>query len=648
MSIVGAVISLVTAVFALLAWRAASRHDVGDGDPSVGRGLQAVHTLVEGVAGSLRDEHDRLRSAQSSGFSDLRTSQAGELGHLRQEVQAQISGVQDLLRRSTAESGATLTSFSERSVERFDQAQERMSRQQAAELQSLREAVAEQVKQLVERSDALRQEIRAEQQRAAEAGRLAAEALAASQKTAIDELRTSLTERVSDLVQRSEAARDQQAEALRTAGEQTRHELAGFREELTATTAGQRQALADQQGSITQRLGELTATMTQEQHTARRELQTNLQSMTESNEQKLERMRETVAEKLDATLGDRLNSSFQQVTSQLESVHKGLGEMQTLAQGVGSLQRTLTNVKTRGAWAELHLEALLSDVMTPDQYRRQWRVVPDSNEVVDCAIKLPGGEDGTPVWLPIDSKFPTTSYEQLLAAHESGEGVDAAQKALLADIKREAASISRKYVRAPHTTDFAVMYLGTEGLFAEVVRHAGLLQLLRNEHRVVVAGPTTLTALLGSMSMGFRTLAIQERSSEVWRVLGKVKSEFEKSGAVWEKLEKQLLTAGKTAQSAGVRHRAIARSLHDVESTELPPRELGADAQFTIDTLEGRESLQDFDESFELEEASTTVADTTIIRQWARENGLPVSDRGRLADDVVREFHAAQEGQSAQ
>lgn len=302
-------------------------------------------------------------------------------------------------------------------------------------------------------------------------------------------------------------------------------------------------------------------------------LKLSLEELRTGNEQKLEQMRLTVDEKLQGTLEKRLGESFSLVSERLEQVQKGLGEMQTLASDVGGLKRVLTNVKSRGGWGEVQLAKQLEDLMTSDQYEENVAVTPGSSERVEFALKLPGRrEDHRPVYLPIDSKFPQEDYERLLDAQDGGdaEEISKAHKTLERVLVDEAKRIASKYIDPPHTTDFAMMYLPTEGLFAETIRRPGLTAKLQQDHRVMVMGPTTLGAMLSSLQMGFRTLAIEKRSSEVWQVLGEAKAEFMKYGDVWDKLGKQLETAQNTVKQAGVRTRAVERKLRDVETLEVP------------------------------------------------------------------------------
>lgn len=296
-------------------------------------------------------------------------------------------------------------------------------------------------------------------------------------------------------------------------------------------------------------------------------VENRLQMMQKDNNEKLEVMRATVDEKLHATLEKRLGESFAQVSDRLEQVHKGLGEMQTLAMGVGDLKKVLTNVKTRGTWGEVQLGNLLDQIMTPAQYDKNVAVRKRSAERVEYAIKLPNGPDEkTPLWLPIDAKFPIEDYQRLIAAREAGEVVliDSLSRDLENRVKSEARDIRTKYVSPPETTDFGIMYLPTEGLYAEITQRPGLQELLQQQYRVMVAGPSTIAALLNSLQMGFRTLAIEKRSSEVWQILSVVKNEFGKFGDLLDKTQKKLSEASNTIESAASKSRMIERKLDKV------------------------------------------------------------------------------------
>lgn len=283
---------------------------------------------------------------------------------------------------------------------------------------------------------------------------------------------------------------------------------------------------------------------------------------------KLEQMRQTVDEKLHATLEQRLGESFKLVSDRLEQVHRGLGEMQTLATGVGDLKRVLTNVKSRGTWGEVQLGALIEQTLTIEQYSKNIATRPNSRDIVEFAIRLPGQEEGKPVWLPIDAKFPVEDYQRLTDAQDRADlqEIESAAKALETRIKAEAKKIREKYIEPPYTTDFAILFLPTEGLYAEVLRRQGLLELLQNDFRVTVAGPSTFSAMLNSLQMGFKTLSIEKRSSQIWSTLGQVKTEFSKFGEAIEATKKRLDAASKQFEAVDIRTRKINRALSNVEA----------------------------------------------------------------------------------
>jgi len=343
---------------------------------------------------------------------------------------------------------------------------------------------------------------------------------------------------------------------LKTVGETStmqKHQLDAF--------AGQ---IASLRQSSEQRLDRLRETIEQ-----------RLKSLQDDNNLKLEKMRATVDEKLQGTLEKRLGESFKLVSERLEQVHKGLGEMQTLASGVGDLKRVLTNVKTRGTWGEIQLGNLLEQFLTPEQYATNVATIEGSNNRVEFAVRMPSRDDhgNTSIWLPIDSKFPQEDYQRLIDASELADvdGVDAAGKALEARIKQSARDIRDKYIQPPGTTDFAILFIPTEGMFVELVRRPGLVDYLQRECRIVVAGPTTLAALLNSLQMGFRTLAIQKRSSEVWKLLSTIRDEFSKFGVQLDKVKKKLTEASNVVDQATGKTRTIARHLnrvHDAPADE--------------------------------------------------------------------------------
>ncbi len=352
-----------------------------------------------------------------------------------------------------------------------------------------------------------------------------------------------------------------------------REEMKQNREEMTNTLVrlmGEtRKDQNERQESIGKRIGELTDSNEKALGSMRDKVEERLKDIQDSNEKKLEKMRETVDEKLQKTLENRIGESFKRVSEHLEAVNKGLGEMQNLAIGVGDLKKVLSNVKTRGTWGEIQLGNILEQIMPHNQYGTNVATRPGSSERVEYAIKLPGPEDDPDacIWLPIDSKFPQEDYLRLVDASEAGDAdaVNQAATALKNSVLSSAKDIRDKYIDPPNTTDFAIMFLPTEGLYAEVLRQSGVVEQLQQDMRVVVAGPTTLSAILSSLRMGFRTLAIEKRSSEVWKVLRAVKTEFEKFGNLLIKLDNQLDTAKRTIEKTGVRTRAIERSLKEVE-----------------------------------------------------------------------------------
>lgn len=324
---------------------------------------------------------------------------------------------------------------------------------------------------------------------------------------------------------------------------------------------------ADALTVVTATIKEMTAGNETKQEALKQAVESRLDALRSDNSEKLEQMRVTVDEKLQGTLEARLGASFNQVNENLQRVYQSVGEMQTIATGVGDLKRVLTNVKSRGTWGEVTLGLLLEQVMTTDQYAENVEIRPNSGQRVEYAIKLPGDGD-IPVWLPIDAKMPTEDYERLVEASERGDvsAVEEAVKGIERAIKLAAKDISTKYISPPHSTDFAIMFLPNEGIYAEVVRRPGLIDALQRECRVSVAGPTNLMAMLTALRMGFRTLAIQERSSEVWKVLGNVKHEFGKFGDVLDRVHKKLGEAQNVVEAAGVRRRAVDRQLKDIEA----------------------------------------------------------------------------------
>jgi DNA recombination protein RmuC len=349
-----------------------------------------------------------------------------------------------------------------------------------------------------------------------------------------------------DLARESRALREEIAASIQRFAGQTEQRGEWLRHAMTEMNRDQQKQLDAIRGVVDQRI----------------------QSLQTDNAARLEQMRQTVDEKLQSTLEARLGESFRLVSERLEQVHKGLGEMQTLASGVGDLKRVLSNVTTRGAWGEVQLENLLAQILAPEQYERDVATT-GTSERVEFAIKLPG-RDADPVWLPVDAKFPTEAYQRLAAAAERGdaEGVETCARELETVIRACGKTFSGKYLAPPRTTDFGILFLATEGLYAEALRRPGLAESLQSDFRVVLAGPTTFAALLNSLQMGFRTLAIQQRSSEVWKLLGDVKGQFGKYSTVLATIRKRLEQATATVDDAATRTRAIEKRLKDVETAD--------------------------------------------------------------------------------
>ncbi len=376
------------------------------------------------------------------------------------------------------------------------------------------------------------------------------DAMSAQQRERIDGFGT----RLGQLTERTDRGLETLRSTLNEDARKTRAEMQASQQRFGDLLAERLNALTEHNEK---RLGDVRTTLAEQ-----------LKDLQKDNAQQLDKMRHTVDEKLQSTLETRLGQSFKLVSERLEQVQRGLGEMQELAHGVGDLKRVLGNVKTRGTFGEVQLGTLLDQVLIAEQYAANIATVPGSGERVEFAIRLPGSDSDGQVWLPIDAKFPREDYERLLEAQDNADA-DAASVASLAlerRIRDEARTIREKYVAPPHTTDFAILFLPTEGLYAEMIRRPGLSDLLQREHRITLAGPTTLTALLNSLQMGFRTLAIEKRSSEVWQLLGAVKTEFGKFGGVLDRARKQLDTVRNSIDNAGVRTRAIERKLRGVES----------------------------------------------------------------------------------
>lgn len=389
------------------------------------------------------------------------------------------------------------------------------------------------------------------------------------------------TLRYQDYLQTNEMQAQRLTQAMDQRSQDEALRLQALSHQLEGISAGQEQRLQHMQRQLDEKLNQNELRMERMRET----LHKSVNQLQEENSKKLEEMRQTVDEKLHATLDKRLGESFQQVSQRLEMVYKGLGEMQTLASGVGDLKRVLTNVKTRGVWGEMQLGNLLSQVLAPGQYDENVAVVPGSAQRVEYAVKLPGQGEGT-VYLPIDSKFPLEDYERLLAAWETAdqEAVSAAAAALQTALKTEARRIASKYIQPPHTTDFAVMFLPVEGLYAEALRIRGLAESLQQQYRIVLAGPTTLNALLTSLQVGFRTLAIEKRTDEVWQLLSAVKTEFGNFATLLEATQKRMHAVTESIEKATRKTRTIERRLRQVEALDEPQaaRLLGDETVFDL------------------------------------------------------------------
>ncbi len=464
--------------------------------------------------------------------------------------------------------------------------------------ESLRQAVDERLAQAVGESRAARGELAStlaafRTELVATTGALAAESV--KSREALAHSSAQAQERIQERFEALTQATRQSLDSLKA---DIHTQLLGMANTLRDQLSDNSQQLRTQfsflQESVHQQLSGLVQGSQQSAEQLRTALNERLAAIQTDNATKLEEMRRTVDEKLHATLEQRLGESFKLVSDRLEQVHKGLGEMQTLAGSVGDLKRVMTNVKSRGTWGEMQLGAIIDNVLTPDQFGRNVKTVPDSDEMVEYAIRLPGKSHETPVWLPIDAKYPVEQYQRLLDAQEAADkpAIASAGNAFEASIRLEAKKICAKYVSPPHTTDFAVLYLPSEGLFAEVMRRPGLVEAVQNDCRVMITGPANLAAMLNSLQLGFKTLAIEKRSSEVWALLGTVKTEFSKFGEVVEATKKSIDAAAKRFEQVDVRTRAIQRRLRDVQDLPAP------EAQGVAVQGSGALALPDTDEDF--------------------------------------------------
>ena len=502
----------------------------------------------------------------------VREEMQGVVAHVRAEFTAQRSELADQYSRGQVEAGMRLEAMAASWSE--DSLRDRESRQKSAD--GLRTNVDSALREIADKLHSASQDA------------LRAQGVL---KTAVEDRFDALRQQNDDKLEQVRATVEKLQSSLNDA-------LAANGDRIDTLTASNTRKLAELQVALREELDRLRAGNEAKHAELVKALRDELDKLRAGNEAKLEQMRETVDEKLQGTLEKRLGESFALVSERLEQVQTGLGEMKNLANDVGGLKRVLTNVKSRGTWGEVQLARQLEDLLTPEQYEQNVAIKPASRENVEFAVKLPGrDEGGRPVYLPIDSKFPQEDYDRLLEALDLGEktAIDNATAALERAVLAQGKTISEKYIEPPFSTDFAIMYLPTEGLFAEVVRRPGLVNKLQQDHRVMITGPSTLAMLLNSLQMGFRTLAIEKRSSEVWQVLASAKAEFAKYGKVWEKLEKQLQTAQNTVSEAGTRTRAVERKLRSVETTEVTAGE-------ELKVVEGL--FPDDDEDMALDKAS--------------------------------------------
>ena len=524
---------------------------------------QTVTEQLQTTSDTLVTTVGELGNAQKSA-TDTLVATIGELGDSQTQQLANVT-------KSTND----LTQSNETSVENIRKTvDERIQLLQANnenKLEQIRQTVTEQLQSTADTLVTIVGELGEAQKNQLNSGTEAINDLTQSNEISIENVRKTVDERIQTL----QANNENKLEQIR----QTVTEQLQTTADTLVTTVGELgEAQKNQLSSGKEEINNLTQNTKISIEDVRTIVDKRLQDMQVSNENKLDQMRQTVDEQLQSTLEKRLGESFNIVSKRLEDVQRGLGEMQNLATGVGDLKRVLTNVKARGTWGEVQLGTLLEEVLTPDQYSTNVKLHENSHEEVEYAIRLPGNDDGPDscVWLPIDSKFPLADYERLVDAADAAdaEAVQEATQAFIRAVQTEAKKIRDKYIAPPKTTDFAIMFLPTEGLYAEVLRVPGQVTELLQRYRIVVAGPTTLAAILSSLRMGFRTLAIEKRSSEVWEVLSAVKTEFGKFGGVMDKLKRQLNTASKTIDETSVRTRAMERNLRTVE--ELPLEEATA------------------------------------------------------------------------
>ena len=533
---------------------------------------QQARTEIAADSRALREELlatvNRFGSQVSQGLSDSRQEQAQAASQFRESVNAQLDRLTSTVTSSNDSLKTTLQSRVDALVTQLTgQLSEMRSEQtQAGGLlkDSLQAALVALGGDLRETNKQLSLVV---QERLSEAGLKVGE-LTASNEQKLETVRQHVANQLTDL-------RTQQAQSGEHLSESVQTSFGRLANDLRETSRQMNEALQQRLVDMGNKITELSAANETSQESLRGVVEERLQKLNESNSLKLEEMRQTVDEKLHATLEKRLTDSFGLVTEQLGNVQRGLGEMKDLASGVGDLKRVLTNIKSRGSYGEVQLEMLIDQILSPEQYVKNANIGVDTQRTIEIAIKLPGQATGEPVLLPVDAKFPREAWDRLDDAQDRGdqEAVKQAGEKLESAICFAAKEISDKYIVPPTTTPFAVMFLPTEGLFAEVVRRAGLMDELQSKYHVIVAGPTTFAALLTSLQMGFRTLAIQKKGSEVWKVLAATKLEFEKFGGLMDRVEKNIGTVQNTLRDVGTRTRAISRTLKNVETVDLKPGE---------------------------------------------------------------------------
>lgn len=560
MALVAASAAILTLV---LVWKLLAKMGSGGGEDLLSARFEALERIVERLERSLREDL-RAQSAQTSEEGRLMRKELADSfeGTARTLVQS-VGGMGEAQRRELGTFSAQLVSLQDSVGLSGKQLREEV----LAGLKGLGDSVLRQAGELAQLQ---------KDQLDAFGQRLTAANQATEQR--LDGMRQTLEDRLSSLQRdsslRMEALRTSQTEAAQRGRDEIGLSLKNFNDSVVLSMGEMASVQKGQVEALQGELRQLADKTEQRLETMRSLVDARLAQIQADNAGKLEEMRRTVDERLQGTLEQRLGESFRQVSERLEQVHKGLGEMQNLAAGVGDLKRVLTNVKTRGTWGEYALGAILEQILTPEQYACNVATKPGSGERVEYAIRLPGREkEEACVWLPVDAKFPKEDYERLMTAADAADalGVADASGRLEKSIQSCARDIRDKYLDPPNTTDFAILFLPVEGLYAEVIRRPGLVDTLQRDFRIVVAGPTTLSALLNALQMGFRTLAIQKRSSEVWAVLGAVKTEFGKFGVCLDDVKKRLQRASDDIDKASVRSRAIERKLRTVQ--ELPAGE---------------------------------------------------------------------------